>query len=335
MAESDHVSTLVWEEMAEASRAFREAHSIDPVHEWRARNGPFAGSACGHTCVPSCTLVPVCKDTFGCATTGTIHDCGLDKCKESLLVREGHFVCRLTGYELGRVYVHAWSARIESDIATCGDTVNATSSIQYKKKRRSSVRSRKASAREIVAAVVKQVLQNPNETELTRKRWTLVTCAIKRATMVYAADCAAAGVLPNMTEVEDIAQRKLMRARLWQRERCKEDRLQFYVDVICNLWSTVAQIMTQNRTETHIKTFALGCLYKIQHGFDVHGNRILPEDEWLSWNLPLACDIVAYGFPKRFVTVGRNTLLDAFKHLVQTNRLKCTDLDVTHGCKQN
>ena len=321
--------SAVWAEMAQASKEFRRSTNSDPVSEWRLRCGRFSGSACGHVCTNQCTLQPIMKDTFGCSQTGVIHECGIDKCSASVLCRAGNFVCGLTGYELGVVRVHEWSAAQQGDIPTGGDVTSATNAVQYKKRRYTTHRTRRTACWDVVRDVLKQVLQNPNEGKLILKKRAVALASIKRATRTYEQECAARGELPNMAIVEDIAQRHMMRARMWQRERCSEERLQFYVGVIYCLWETVVPIMAQNRTETHMKTFALGCLYKLQHGFDVNGNNILPEDEWLATNLPLACDMHSYGFPKRFVTVGRNTLLEAFKHLVLTNRLKVTDLDVT------
>jgi hypothetical protein len=134
-----------------------------------------------------------------------------------------------------------------------------------------------------------------------------------------------------MYTVQDLAERHLIRCRLWNREQCSDERMDFYVGAIGHLWQTVSTIMPTNRTETHMKIFAVGCLYMIQHGFTVDGNRILPVDQWLQDNLPLACEIGDYGFPKRFVTMGRNTLLEAFKQLVQRKQLRREDLDVTCG----
>jgi hypothetical protein len=333
MAELD-VDPAIWEEMAKLSSMFMASKQRDPVVEWRARHGRFIGSACGHDCTPTCTLDPICKDTFGCVSTGAVHKCGIDECKASILAQDGHFVCGLTGYELGRVFMHEWSARISGDIETNGDTVKTLGRVQFKKKRSASSRTRRCSAREVISSVLSRVLQNPVEGELVEKKWEAALTTIKRSTQAYAQECMARGEYPSMVVVEDMAQRQMIRARLWQRERCGDDRRMFYVDVICQLWDTVAQIMARNRTETHIQIFALGCLYKLQHGFDVHGNRVLPADEWLSWNLPLASDIGAYGYPKRFITVGRTTLLEAFKHLVQTKRLKATDLTITRAEKR-
>lgn len=319
----------IWNEMAVASKEFRKQAVSDPVAEWRTRCGQFSGSACGHVCTNECTLTRITADLFGCTQTGAIHTCGIDHCTASVLCKAGNFVCGITGYELDVVRVHEWSPAQEGDIPTGGDVTTATNAVQYKKRRYSTHRTRRSACWDVILSVVKQVLLNPNEGKLIEKKRNVALAAIRRGTRTYEQECAANGELPNMAVVEDIAQRHMMRSRLWGRERCSEERLHFYVGVIYCLWETVIPLMTQNRTETHMKTFALGCLYKLQHGFAVHGNNVIPEDDWLAANLPLACDIQTYGFPKRFVTVGRNVLLGAFQHLVRTNQLKSSDLDIT------
>jgi len=333
MAENKEEEDLsaVWAELDAASREFRRNTDSDPVDEWRTRHGRFSGSAVGHVCTNACILDPIAKDVFGCTLTGMIHLCGIDQCTASVLCGAGHFACGLTGYELDRVRVHEWSASIGCDMPTQGNAHAARSNISYKKKRHASARTRRSSCRDIITGAITKILKNPDESVLVKKKWHVILAGIRRSTRTYEQECVVNHELPNMAIVEDIAQRHMIRGRMWNRERCSDERLKFYVDTICALWETVVPIMAQTRTETHMKIFAIGCLYKIQHGFDVRGNRILPEDEWLTKNLPLACDIGSYGFPKRFVTVGRNTLLEAFKHLVLTNKLTRADLDVTRN----
>jgi hypothetical protein len=229
------------------------------------------------------------------------------------------------------VQVHEWSPALGGDMATDGNTVRALNGVQFKKKRYASTRTRGAVFRDVATSVLESILQNKHEHEFMQKKWTAAITAIRRDTRVYEQTCAAQKTLPNMAVVEDIAQLQMIKSRMWLRERCTDERLAFYRDVICRLWTTVVPVMTQNRTETHMKTFALGCLFKLQHGFTVNNNTIIPEDDWLSWNLPLAGDIKAYGHSKRSVTAGRTALLEAFKHLVETKQLKRADMDVTSG----
>jgi hypothetical protein len=131
-----------------------------------------------------------------------------------------------------------------------------------------------------------------------------------------------------MAVIEDNAECQLLQARLWNRVRCTDERLSFYVTAVYHLWMTVSAVIANNRTATHIQIFAIGTLYMIQHGFAVDGNCILPVDDWLRYNLPLVSELVEYGFPKRFVTMGRNTLLEAFKQLVVRKKLKRETLKI-------
>jgi hypothetical protein len=282
---------------------------VDIEQEWRTRRAPFVASAVGHLCEEGCTLEPIAADLFGCTMTGAIHVCGLDKCVASLIVDTGFFVCGLTGIELGRVFVHAWSEALGAPTPTCGDTVAATNGVQYRKRRSSHSRARKPSVRSVIRDVIGAVLRNPHESTIVAGRLAAAHVHARRAVRQYGNVCTQEGTLPSMVHVENIMYEVLCRSQLWQREECTLQRAQFYTDIICNLWSTASHLPARHHTELHMQVFALGCLYKLQHGIDIRGHRLLPVDEWLVHNLPLACDIPNYGFPKRYVTKGRNALL--------------------------
>jgi hypothetical protein len=300
--------------------------TVDVAGEWRRRRGPFTASAVGHTCTADCQLEPIAAERFGCTLTGAVHVCGLDTCVASMLVNTGYFVCGLTGIELGRVLVHAWSEALGNPRPTGGNAASVAAQVQFTKRRTSHSRSRKPAVRAVIGAVITAVLRNPGEAAIIAARMVTVQAHAHRAVRQYGVVCAEAGTLPSMVAVEDLMYATLRRAQLWQRQPCTPERAQFYTDIICNLWSTAANLPTRQHTELHMQVFALGCLYKMQHGIDIRGQRLLPVDEWLVHNLPLACDIPSYGFPKRYVTKGRNALLSAFKTLVCTNKLHRSDM---------
>jgi len=323
-----------WADLALATKLYRVETKSDPVEEWRIRHGPFRGAAVGHVCTANCTLVSVCPDMFGCEETGATHLCGISDCKSAVLAATGFFVCALTGRELSVVRMHAWSGAIGADIETNGDTVAAIARVSFKPKRTPTARRRLASSNEVIRSVLSGLFWNPEYGNITRGMRKSANSRWRREAQQYIQDQRANGRLPSMCVVEDISQRQLMRSRLWQRQRCCEKRMDFYVATLAQLWKILSHAMQPNRTESHLRIFAIGAIYMIQHGLAVNQIRILPVDDWLVHNIPLACDVAAYGYEKKFITRGRNTILDAFKTLVETRTLKREDLDIAKGSMQ-
>lgn len=136
---------------------------------------------------------------------------------------------------------------------------------------------------------------------------------------------------PFRNDLENLYDCSLTKKMRLQPLKYDRRRLDYYVQLICNLWRLIIKTpyFLENHSKFHLKQHTIGIMYMLQMPFIVADENeknctIIPQDEFLNTHLPHqndlkiwhSCNPKKWIFNKKDVTTGRNNFKNSFNSIV-------------------